>query len=162
MSIRSDLEALCRLEATMSVLTEQRDTLRRRLLDHALDTYENEGAAPTWRAGTLGSVGLTVPKAKAEVVDEDAFTAYVAWSYGDGAVETVQRVKSNVREAVLGSVQDHHEVVDGVTLKARLPYLQVRLSKEAKQAAADQLDIEEARILSLQMNADEAERWRSA
>lgn len=87
MSVRDDLAALCHLEARMSALTEQRDELRRRLLDYALDTLDNEGVAPTWRAGDLGSVSLTMPKAKAEVVDEDAFTAFVAEAYGDGAVE---------------------------------------------------------------------------
>lgn len=142
MSVRSDLEALCRIEATLSVLGAQRDELRRRLLDHALDTLENEGAAPTWRAGDLGSVSLTMPKAKAEVVDEHAFTQSVWESYGDGAVESVLRVKDNVREAVLGAVKEGSEVA-GVTIKARLPYLQVRLSKEAKAAAAVELERED-------------------
>lgn len=143
MSVRDDLAALCRLEATLSALGEQRDELRRRLLDHALDTLENEGAAPTWRAGDLGSVSLTMPKPKAEVVDEDAFTAYVAEAYGDGAVEQVVRVKQNVREAVLGAVQPE-DTTPGVSVKARLPYLQVRLSKDAKQAAVNELAMDEA------------------
>lgn len=142
MSVRDDLAALCRLEATLSALGEQRDALRRRLLDHALDTLENEGAAPTWRAGDLGSVSLTMPKPKAEVVDEDAFTSYVAEAYGDGAVETVVRVKQNVRDAVLGAVQPE-DTTPGVSVKARLPYLQVRLSKEAKAAAAVELERED-------------------
>lgn len=145
MSIKDDLGALCTLEAKISALTEQRDILRRRLLDHALDSFEQEGAAPTWRAGDLGTVGLTVPKPRVEVYDEDAFAGYVLDAYGDGAVEKVVRVKDNVRKAVLETVREG-DATAGVTVQARLPYLQVRLTKEAKAAAAAELaaDSEEA------------------
>ena len=103
MTVLNDLTALCELEARISALTEQRDTLRRRLLDRALDTYENEGAAPTWRAGTLGTVGLTVPKPRLSVFNEDAFAESVLRIAGEGAVEAVVRVKPNVKDALLSA-----------------------------------------------------------
>lgn len=170
MSVRDDLAALCSLEAKIGALTEQRDALRRRLLDHALDTFENEGAAPTWRAGALGTVGLTVPKPRVEVVDEDAFAQSAISIAGEDAVEAVLRVRHNVKDAILATatptnsgslVNPDGEVLAGVTASARLPYLNVRLSKEAKQAASDELAIEEARELSLKMNADELDRWKN-
>lgn len=148
MTVRDDLSALCKLEAQLAVLGEQKDVLRRRLLDHAMDTYENEGAAPTWRAGDLGTVGLTIPKPRVEVYDEDAFAQSAISIAGEGAVENVLRVKPNVKDAILGSatatdagslVNPDGEVLGGVTAKARLPYLNVRLSKEAKEAAAGDL-----------------------
>lgn len=149
MSVKDDLAALCAIEAKIGALTEQKDDLRRRLLDHALDAYEAEGAAPTYRVGTLGSVGLTVPKPRVEVFDEDVFAQSVVSIVGDGGVEAVLRVKPNVKDALLGAasatdsgqvVLETGEVLDGVTAKARLPYLQVRLSKEAKAAAAVELE----------------------
>ena len=123
------------------------DTLRRRLLDRALNTYENEGAAPTWRAGTLGTVGLTVPKPRLSVFNEEAFAESVLRIAGEGAVEAVVRVKPNVKDALLSAaeavdvetvVTSDGELLAGVTAQARLPYLNVRLSKEAQGPAAGQ------------------------
>lgn len=157
MSVRNDLTALCKIEAQLAVLGEQKDELRRRLLAHAMDTYENEGVAPTWRAGDLGTVGLTIPKPRVEVYDEDAFAQSVVSIAGEGAVESVLRVKSNVKDAVLGSatattsgslVNPDGEVLAGVSAKARLPYLSVRLSAEAKAAARSNFDEEDLEALA--------------
>jgi len=144
-TIRDDLAALCQLEARIGALTAQRDDLRRRLLDAALDTLDNEGVAPTWRAGNLGTVGLTIPKPRVEVFDEDAFAEFVAESYGEQAVVTVRRAGPGIREAVLGSITTDNAAA-GVTVKARFPYLNVRLSKEAKLAAAAELGIEDEAV----------------
>jgi hypothetical protein len=141
MSIKDDLASLCALEAKIAALTAQKDDLRRRLLSHALDTLESDGVAPTYRH-PMGSVILTVPEPKPSVYDEDAFAAYVAEAYGDGAVETVQRVKPNVRDAILPTFREADESA-GVTMKERMPYLTVRLSKDAKAAAAAELENEE-------------------
>lgn len=146
MTIKDDLAALCALEAKLAALTDQKDELRRRLLTAALDTLDSEGVAPTWRH-PMGTVVLTVPQAKASVYDEDAFAAYVAEAYGDGAVETVVRAKQNVRDAVLGSIREADETA-GVTMKERLPYLMVKLSKDAKAAAVAELE-----------DASALERW---
>lgn len=139
MSVRDDLNTLCRIEAEMSALKFQQDELRSRLRQHALEVLDRDGAAPTWRAD-LGTISLTVPKPKAVVADEDAFAKFIADAYGDGAVEAVLRVKQNVREAVLGSASENN-LVDGVTIQIRPAYLTVRLSKDAKAAAA--ADVEE-------------------
>jgi len=142
-SVKDDLAALCALEARIGALTAQRDDLRRRLLDHALDSYEKEGAAPTWRA-ELGTVGLTVPKPRVEVFNEDAFASFVADTYGPEHVVTVQRVpEGGLRSSLLDCVESDNVEI-GVTVKARLPFLQVRLSKEAKAAAAAELAEERA------------------
>lgn len=155
MSVKNDLAALCSLEARIGALTAQRDDLRRRLLDTALDVLENEGAAPTWRAGDLGTVGLTVPKPRVEVYDETAFAESALSILGANAVEVVTRVRPNFRESLLAAgratesgavVTAHGEVVAGVTAKARVPYLHVRLSKEAKAAAAVELGIDEEQV----------------
>lgn len=138
MTIRDDLAALCAIEARLAALTERKDELRRSLLTQALDTLDTDGVAPTWRH-PLGTVVLTVPKAKASVYDENAFAAFVREAYGDGAVETVVRAKSNVREAVLESVREADESA-GITMRERLPYLVVKLAKEAREAARVELD----------------------
>ena len=154
MSVKDDLAALCSLEARIAALTDQKDELRRRLLDHAMDTYEKEGAAPTWRAGELGTVGLTVPKPRVEVFDEDRFATHALDSYGVDAVVVVKRVRPELRDALLAVVTEANEEA-GITVKARFPYLNVRLSKEAKQAANDDLAIEEAKSLTLEANSQE-------
>lgn len=142
MSIKEDLAALCSIEARIAALTDQKDELRRRLLDHAMGTYEKEGAAPTWRAGELGTVGLTVPKPRVEVFDEDRFASHAADSYGDDAVVLVKRVRPELRDALLAVVTEADESA-GITVKARFPYLNVRLTKEAKMAAAVELIAEQ-------------------
>lgn len=142
MTIQSDLAELCAIEARLAALAETKDELRRRLLINALDTLDAEGVAPTWRH-PMGTVALTVPKATASVYDEDAFASFVMDAYGDGAVESVIRVKPNVRDAVLSSVRLGDETA-GVTMKERLPYLTVKLNKEAKAAAVAALGQETA------------------
>lgn len=140
MSVKNDLAALCALEARIAALTDQKDELRRRLLTHAMDTYEREGAAPTWRA-ELGTVALTVPKPRVEVFDEDAFAAHVVEWYGGDAVVTVRRARPELRDALLATVTEANEAA-GITVKARFPYLNVRLTPEAKAAAAAELAME--------------------
>lgn len=142
MSISDDLAALCSLEARIAALTDQKDDLRRRLLTAALDTLDSEGVAPTWRH-PMGTVVLTVPQSKASVFDEDAFAAYVQEAYGDGAVEQVVRAKQNVRDAILGAVREADESA-GITMKERMPYLTVKLNKDAKAAAVAELEEETA------------------
>ena len=91
----------------------------------------------------MGTVVLTVPQSKASVYDEDAFAAYVQEAYGDGAVEQVVRAKQNVRDAVLGTMREADESA-GITMKERLPYLMVKLNKDAKAAAVAELEQEVA------------------
>lgn len=140
MSIKDDLAALCAIEARLAALTERKDELRRSLLTQALDTLDSDGVAPTWRH-PLGTVVLTVPKAKASVYDENAFAAFVREAYGDGAVEQVVRVKPNVRDALLETIREADESA-GVTMRERLPYLVVKLAKDAKAAAVAELEDE--------------------
>ncbi len=154
MSVKENLAALCQLEAHIGALTAQRDDLRRQLLDHAMDVLESEGAAPTWRA-PLGTVGLTIPKPRVEVFDENAFAESALNILGSGAIEVVTRVRPDYRDRLLASatttetgavVTPDGEPVDGVTAKARFAYLNVRLTKEAKAAAAVELGIEDEAV----------------
>src|SRR5258707_15701114 len=84
-------------------MTAYRDDLRRRLLEHALDAYESEGAAPTWRTD-LGTVGLTIPKTRVEVIDEDAFARSAVEILGPDAIEEVRRVRPSQRQFLLASI----------------------------------------------------------
>lgn len=149
MNVKETLTQLCTLEAQIAVLGDQRDELRRSLLVTAMDQYDEEGAAPTWRTG-LGTVGLTVPKPKPAVNDTARFEEFLEGRYGEEAFETVRRVKTEAfdalvnecswAESVCALVTPDGEPVPGVTIQARAPYLFVKLSKEARLAAQVDLD----------------------
>lgn len=142
--IRDALIELCRVEAELAEITGRRDALRSALLTAALDELEETGAAPTWRTDQ-GTVGLAMPKASPTVIDEDAFAEFVADRYGEELVETVRRVKSTRAKEIFGScseaisscalVTTDGETLPGVVLRARVPYLSVRLTDKSKLAA---------------------------
>lgn len=153
MSIRDDVAELLRLDARAAALKARQDVLRRSLLDAALTTLEQEGAAPTWRVAGAGSVGLTVRTPKPVVVDSDTLLSWVEERYGDDAVETVRRLRSDwldgfwafcsLVEANCSVISEDGEQVPGVVLQSTPPFLTVRLSKEAKLGAAIDLDSSE-------------------
>lgn len=147
MSVRDDLNALCHVEAQMAALKAQQEELRSRLRQHALEVFDRDGAAPTWRAD-LGTISLTIPKPKVSVLDDGLVAEFVAERYGVGAVETVRRARPEFFDALVKSsavgdgflVSDDGEPVPGVAVTPRPAYLTVRLSKEAKAAAAGEVD----------------------
>jgi hypothetical protein len=150
MSRRAMLEDLCRLEAQRKHIQGRIDDLRRILLSDALDELHEQGMAPTWKAKGLGSVILTVPEPRRVVYDEDAFAAYVDETW-PGGTEQVRRVTPAAREAILHEAEDtlevnprlvdcHGQPIPGVRIEKRLPFLVVRLTAEAKAAAAGEVD----------------------
>ena len=135
MTIRDDLAQLCALEAKFKALTAERDWLKRKVLDHALNVYETDGMKPTWRAGDV-TVSLVAPTPKPSVVDEDAFADYVADAYGEDKLVTIRRVPDgDLRASLLASIQDDNPDA-GVMMKANAPSIRLEVSKEAKAAAA--------------------------
>lgn len=138
------------LEAQIARLSEQRDQLRRDLLDVALDQLDTQGAAPTWRT-PLGTVGLSVPKPKPTVVDAGRLERFVEDRYGVEAFETVRRLRPEAFDALVAEcsvtataalVTPDGEQVPGISCSARPPYLFVKLTPEAKLGA--QIDVESA------------------
>lgn len=136
-TIKSDLARLLELESGIRAMKAEQDDVRRRLTDRARATYEEEGAAPTWRTD-LGTVYLTVPKPKVEVFDEDEFTKSAESILGPGCVEQVRRVRQELRSALLRGVQatttgipvtEDGEPVGGVLVMPRPPFLGVKLAK---------------------------------
>lgn len=143
-NVRLALVELCNLEAGIARLGDQRDQLRRDLLAVALDQLDTQGAAPTWRTA-LGTVGLSVPKAKPTVVDSARFDEFVEVRYGVEAFEIVRRLRPEAFEALVAEcsvtataalVTPDGEQVPGITCSARPPYLFVNLTQEAKLGAA--------------------------
>lgn len=144
MSIKDDLNRLCFLESRKAALTQQIGDLRRDLLKTALDTYDEHGAAPTFRVPSYGTVSLVVPEPKTNVVDENRLMAWVEREYADEAIETVKRIKPEwleefwgfCQKVITGAVIDPSGLtVPGVVVSERPPYLRVVLSKEARAAA---------------------------
>lgn len=142
--IRDTLTDLCNVEAELAEITARRDALRSALLTAALDELEETGAAPTWRTDKA-TVGLTMPKATPAVVDEEDFADFVADRYGEELVETVRRVNPTRAKEIFAScsealsncalVTTDGELLPGVVLKTRVPYLSVRLTDKSKLAA---------------------------
>lgn len=138
MSIKEDLAAFCAIEVQMKRLEAEKSKLRRRLLDHAHESYESEGAAPTWRTD-LGTVWLALPKPRVEVFDEDQFAKSAVEILGAGAVEVVTRVRPEHRASLLSSITmtptaipitAEGEPVGGVIVSPRPPYLGIKLKPQ--------------------------------
>jgi hypothetical protein len=152
MTIKDDLAELCQLEARIAALTVRKNTLRATLLDIGLKTLEDQGAAPTWRVPSYGTVGLTNPEPKPVVVDPDVLMAWLVERYGEDPVETIRRLRPGWLEgfwplcstvkATCAVVSEDGELIPGVVSQASgKPNLFVRLSKEAKLAAQVDLDM---------------------
>lgn len=151
MTIKEDLAELCRLEARIGALTVRKKALRDSLLVVGLKVLAEEGAAPTWRVPSYGTVGVTNPQPKPIVVDSEVLMAWLVERYGEDPVETIRRIRAawlegfwqfcSMVEATCAVVSEDGELVPGVVSQASgEPNLFVRLSKEAKLAAQIDLD----------------------
>jgi hypothetical protein len=152
MTIKDDLAELCRLEARIGALTVRKKALRDALLEAGLKTLKEEGAAPTWRVPSFGTVGVTNPVPKPVVIDAAVLMAWLVERYGEDPVETIRRIRAgwlegfwpfcSMVEATCAVVSGDGELIPGVVSQASgAPNLFVRLSKEAKLAAQIDLDM---------------------
>lgn len=141
MTVKDQLHALCFLEARRAHLTQQIGDLRRDLLKTALDLYDEQEAAPTFRDRS-GTASLVVPEPKPTIVDEPALVEWVGEEYGGDALELrvkpawLERFWTLCQTVSSGAVVSPEGMqVPGVVVSERPPYLRVVLSKEARAAA---------------------------
>lgn len=142
MSIKSDLATFCDLERQIKALEVERNEVRHRLLEHARQIADEQGAAPTFRTD-LGTVYLVTPKPRVDIFDENMFAASAVEILGAGAVEVVTRVRDEHRSALLSSIQStptgipitpEGEPVGGVSVMPRPSYLGIKLAKPSEES----------------------------
>lgn len=91
--------------------------------------------------GRLGHVIMTTGSTRAKVVNDDAFTAWVAKNYPD---ELVQSVRSSYVNKVLSDAKRYGQAVDtstgelipGVDVTVGNPYVSVKLAEDAGEIIA--------------------------
>lgn len=76
--LRTLVERLCGLEATLTAGGAVSNALRAAALRRMVERWREDEVAPTGRAPGLGTVSLTLPQQKVVVADADAFASWLA------------------------------------------------------------------------------------
>lgn len=136
--------ALAAVSVIADAAKERKDQLREELRD-ALDALGADSAGALLPDGTIvGKASLTLPKAKATVTDESAFTGHVASSH---PTEVVMRVRESFQRGYLdtlipgpdGTAVDPStgEVVPGVRFGDRAAFVSMRFASDGRRAVTD-------------------------
>lgn len=144
MTTQELLTDLLNVEAQAKALDKKRTELRDALDQDLRTRWEEDGIATTLKAPGLGSVTLAGTEATAPQIVDDA--AYLEWAreHHPDLVRTVTLVEASLLTALCKEgkadsedrlVTPDGEVVPGVELRARRPWISIRLSAEAKARA---------------------------
>jgi hypothetical protein len=146
---REAVQALLEVEAQVKALDTKRSELRAVLDDHLRGVWETEGIASTLKAPGLGTVLLAgCDSTVTEITDPDAYTRWAQENHPD-LVRTAPLVETSLLTALTkGGVVDPDgrlvtgdgEVVPGVEVRPRRPYLTVKLDREARARAVAALE----------------------
>jgi len=143
MNVKSTLDELLEVTAYKAGAEARIAHLRSLLAEEAFRRFDEEEAAPTWKAKGSGTVRLDVPDAKPVVVDDDAWLEHVRQVSPDDVVVSY-RVRENVLVAIVDRCErvgdrlgdpETGEVIPGVEYRQSAPRLVVTLDPARKAAA---------------------------
>ncbi len=131
MNVGERLEELLEVQAQLDALEDKRRALRSELVQEAIQRWEEDGAAPTWRVPGLGTACLAgVDSTEVVVVDDKAYAEWASLVHPEAAT-IVLRIPVAALE---GGEIDFGEVLAGVPVAMDLevdPLLIKSLSKTA-------------------------------
>lgn len=142
-TIAQRIEELLELEGLLAGLEARKAKLREELKAIALERMTEDGAAPSWKAKGLGQVLLVAPDPAPAVADDLELAAWVSETAPTEVIPTVRKAFLDALKAT--ATLDGDKVVDGSTgeiipgmrVHHRAPYLTVRLDADAKRAAIE-------------------------
>ncbi len=143
MNVKETLDQLLEATAYKAGAEARIAHLRSLLAEEAFRRYDEEEAAPTWKAKGSGSVRLDVPDEKPMIVDDEAWLEFVRRTSPDDVVASY-RVRENVLTAVVDRCEragvqvvdpETGELIPGVEYRQSPPRLVVTLDPSRKSAA---------------------------
>lgn len=148
MNTKDTVQALLAVEAQSKALDARKTELRNQLDTHLRAVWESEGIVSTLKAPGLGTVSLSgCDSTTLEVTDPDAYLEWAKENHPD-LVRVVTLVEASLLTALGKSgvsdpdgrlITGDGEMVPGVEVVAKRPYLSVRLDREAKARAVAEL-----------------------
>ena len=149
MNVPALLDELLHVEATHKALDARKTELRNQLDNHLRSVWESEGIVSTLKAPGLGTVSLSgCDSTTLEITDPDAYLEWAKENHPD-LVRIVTLVEASLLTALGKSgasdpdgrlITNDGEMVPGVEVVAKRPYLSVRLDREAKARAVASLE----------------------
>lgn len=125
---------------------EKSRAARAALTEAAVEEFERDGCAPTWRIPGIGTVPLALTSSSVAVVDGVAFLEWVAARYPD-EIEHTPRVRPAFADRLLKAAVKlgdppstaDGEVIPGLTFRpgGQPRGIQIRPDADAKEAAAE-------------------------